>query len=75
MISKKKTLIYTTFSQKEYATIASRLHAHGIKFRVAMLNNMSEAAGGAYDDYKNEYKLYVTKQNKENARRAIHTTA
>ncbi|KGP73308.1 hypothetical protein [Pontibacillus yanchengensis] len=72
VFSSKKTLIYTTFSKKEYYLIVSKLKAVSVKYRVASTADFSSAPGGSYSDLGNEYKFYVAKQDEGKALEAIH---
>ncbi|WP_082233087.1 hypothetical protein [Halobacillus massiliensis] len=71
-LSRKKTLVYVTFSMKEYYKIAAKLKAGSIKYRTATTANMSSSPGGPYSDYGSEYKVYVQKEDKDKALEAIH---
>ncbi|KHE73196.1 hypothetical protein [Halobacillus sp. BBL2006] len=71
--SSKKTLVYSAFSQKDYFTVISKLKAASIKYRIATTSNMSSPPGGSYNDFGTEYKVYVKKEDEEEAARAIHS--
>ncbi|MFG6115313.1 hypothetical protein ACGTN9_08980 [Halobacillus sp. MO56] len=72
LISTKKTFIYSTYSLKEYYRIISKLKAASIKYRVASNVHMSSHSGVTKNDYGNEYKFYVKKEDEHKALEAIH---
>lgn len=71
LFSSKKTLVYTTFSLKDYYKVVSLLESDSIKYRVALIANTSSSPGGTYSDLGNEYKFYVKKEDEEKALKAI----
>ncbi|RWZ60658.1 hypothetical protein EQV77_05025 [Halobacillus fulvus] len=73
LFSSKKTVVYQTFSQKEYYRIVSKLKAASIKYRVATTSNMSSAPVATANDYGTEYKFYVKKEDEDKAMKAIHS--
>ncbi len=67
LFSSKRTLIYTTFTQKDYYKIVSMLKSASIKYRVAVSSNQSCNPGGPYSNLGTIYKIYVKKADKHKA--------
>jgi hypothetical protein len=72
LLSSKKKLVYTTFSQKDYYKVASNLKSSSVKYRVDTIANTSSSPGGTYNDLGTEYKFYVKKEDEHKAQQAIH---
>lgn len=73
LMSKKKKLVYTTFMQKDYFKIASKLTNGGVNYRVATIRNRpSRFAEVTTYDHGYEYRFYVKEEDHHRARRAIH---
>ncbi|MFG6118768.1 hypothetical protein [Thalassobacillus sp. B23F22_16] len=73
LISSEKTFIYSTFSLKEYYKVVSKLKSSSIKYRVASNVHLSGNTGVTSNNYGNEYKFYVKKEDKHKALEAIHS--
>lgn len=71
LFSNKKTLVYTTHSQRQYYKIVAKLKAASVKYRVATTSNLS-AHGSSYSDMGTEYKFYVKEEDESLAQHAIH---
>lgn len=73
LMSRKKKLVYTTFMQKEYYKIASKLTNGGVNYRVATIRTRpSRFAEVTTYDHGDEYKFYVKKEDHHKAERVIH---
>ncbi|MGR9049659.1 hypothetical protein ACQ4XT_13620 [Halobacillus faecis] len=73
LLSNKKTLVHTTFIQKEYYETASKRSAGGVKYRVATVSNTPSVGSPAHRyDYSVEFKFYVRKVDRHKAEEAIH---
>ncbi|SFJ29072.1 hypothetical protein SAMN04487936_101549 [Halobacillus dabanensis] len=73
LISRKKKLVYTTFMQKEYFKVASRLTNRAVNYRVATIRKKpSRFSEVTTYDHGDEYRFYVKKEDYHRAVSAIH---
>lgn len=70
LLSSKKTLIYTTYSLKDYYKIVGKLKAASVKYRVA--STASRSSNHISSSYGNEYKFYVKEEDEHLAVKAIN---
>lgn len=76
MFFTRRVLIYTTFGHQKYFKIAGKLSAAGISYTTkSRNNNLFRGGHGTFmssRDTNVQYDIYVKKEDKHKAQRAIH---